>query len=97
MNNITMLRSILIEMLSDAAELGATAALSKLGLIRPYQSKSEAYKQYGESTIDRWIKEGLISVVKDGNHSSKCRINIQQIEAVAKASNRPSYGLIKER
>lgn len=95
--DVTMPTHILQTMLSEAAEMGANTALAKAGLITPYISKSQAYKMYGESVVDRWIKAGLINPKKDGNHSSKWRISRQEIEAVAKANNRPSYAMVKER
>lgn len=95
--DVTMPTHVLDALLADAAELGATAALSKSGAIKPYLSKSEAYRSYGETLVDRWIKEGLITARKDGGNSAKWRIDRQQIEAVAKASNRPSYKMVKER
>lgn len=84
-------------MLQDAAEMGANAALSQAGLIKPYLSKQEAYKIYGRGLVDRWIKEKLVTPRKDGGASAKWRIDRIEIEAVAKASNRPSYRSVEER
>jgi len=89
--------SILKAMLADATELGATAALWKVGVLRPYLSKADVYRMYGETTVDRWIDEGLVTPRKDGGHSAKWRIDRVEIESVAKASNRPSYSLVKQR
>jgi hypothetical protein len=95
--DITMPKHILMALLQDAAELGASAVLAKSGILKPYISKSDAYRMYGESAVDRWIAEGLVTPRKDGGHSAKWRIDRQEIEAVAKASNRPSYTAVKER
>lgn len=97
MSDITMPMHILTALLADAAELGANAVLAKHGVLKPYLSKSDAYRIYGETNVDRWIAERLITARKDGGHSAKWRIDRQEIEAVAKASNRPSYMLVKER
>lgn len=94
---ITLHKNILSAMLQDAAELGATSALSQHGLIKPNISKQEAYRKYGSSDVKRWISEGLIELVKDGSTSAKYRISRAQIDAVSKVSNRPSYQTVKER
>lgn len=77
-------------LLADAAEMGATKALSQSGAIKPYLSKSEAYKIYGRRNIDRWIKEKLLKKITDGI-STKVRLDRSQLEAVAKSSNRASW------
>lgn len=97
MSDITLSKINLQLLLQDAAELGAKAALTATGVLKPYISKSEAYRTYGESIVDRWIKEGLVTPRKDGQTSAKWRIERVEIEAVAKASNRPSYLSVTER
>jgi hypothetical protein len=89
--------AVLTSLLQDAAELGATAALSKYGLIKPYMTKTNARDSYGRGIVDRWIKEGLVTPRKDGNHSASWRIERAEIEAVAKANNRSSYLTVAER
>ena len=89
--------TVLASMLQDAAELGSMATLSKYGLIKPYMSKFQAQKIYGRCIVDRWIKEGLITPRKDGQSKDKWRIDRNEIEAVAKACNRPSYLTVVER
>ena len=89
--------TVLASMLQDAAELGAKRALANTGLIKPYISRADASRAYGKRNVDRWIKEGLITLVKDGQGSAKLRIDRIQIEAVAKANNRPSYLTVAER
>ncbi|TKC01221.1 helix-turn-helix domain-containing protein [Pedobacter cryotolerans] len=92
---LTMSQTMLQRLLQDAADLGAQRAMQSVGAIKPYLSKAEAYKMYGEYTVERWIKEGLITPRKDGTHSSKWRIDRIEIEAISKTSNRPSYLKIK--
>lgn len=77
--------------LIDAAEIGATKALIHVGQLKPYLKLKEAQELYGSGLVKRWINEGLITPVKDGNHSSTVRIDRVQIESVALASNRASY------
>ena len=73
------------------AELTTQAVLSKLGLLKPYLSLKEAYDTYGEGTVDRWIREGLIRKIKDGEGNSPVRINPIEIESVAQTSNRAEW------
>lgn len=86
-----------VNALIDAAELGAKKALEGAGLLKPYLSVREAKRVYGPTVVDRWIKEDLLKVLKDGNASAKCRISRIQIEAVAKSANRATYLTIEER
>jgi hypothetical protein len=97
MSEVTMPKFVLMGMLKDAAELGAQIALAKSGSIKPYISKREAYRIYGRGTVERWIKEELISPLKDGNDTSKIRIDRAQIESVSKAYNRHTYKMVSER
>lgn len=74
--------------LIDAAELGARKALEEVGIAKPYLKLREAQRLYGQSAVNRWIKDGLIKVVKDGNRNSSVRISRIQLETVAMVSNR---------
>jgi hypothetical protein len=94
---ITISSHTLRALLADAAELGATAALCKIGSLKPFLSKQEAYKLYGRANVDRWIMEGHVVANKDGDHSAKCRIDRVQIETIAKSSKRHTYLTVNER
>ena len=84
-------------LLQHAAEMGAKRALSEAGLIKPYLKKSEAYRMYGKTNVERWLQEGLVTPRKDGSDSAAWRIERNEIEAVAKASNRHTYLSVDER
>lgn len=83
--------------LIDAAELGAQKALVEMGQLKPYLKKREAYRMYGESVVNRWIMEGLITPIKDGTRNASVRIDRIQLETVSKACNRASYISTEER
>ena len=83
--------------LVDAAELGAIKALEEADLLRPYLKLRQAQRKYGIAIVNRWIREGLIRPVKDGNRTASVRIDRIQIEAVAKASNRSTFLTTEER
>lgn len=83
--------------LVEAAEVGAMKALIDADILKPDMSLREAQRKYGIAIVNRWIKEKLITVRKDGPRNSKTRIDRVTIEAVAKASNRATYITAKER
>ncbi len=89
----TDLRALLIE----AGEVSSSKILCKIGLIKPFLNKSEAYKQYGRSDIDRWIKERLLNPVRDGSGKVKWRFDRAELDAVSKASNRHTFLNTEER
>lgn len=79
----------------DMAEIGYKKALKEMGQLKPFLSKNEASKLFGRKTVERWIREGLIEAHKDGNNTSTIRLDRLELEALAKASNRATYGDIK--
>jgi hypothetical protein len=83
--------------LIDAAELGAIKALVQIGTLRPYLKLNEAKRTYGPAIVERWIREGLVTPIKDGNHTASIRIDRIQIESVAKTCNRATYLTTQER
>jgi hypothetical protein len=83
--------------LIDAAEVGAKKALLEAGILKPFLKLREAQRNYGESVVNRWIKEGLITPIKDGNRTASVRINRIEIETIAKTANRASYLTTEER
>lgn len=78
-------------MLADAAELGAQTALTKAGLIKPWISKAEAFRRFGERTVKRWLAEGQVQLRSPSPNAVKKHINLKEIEEVNKAYNTPIY------
>ena len=72
-------------------ETTTQAVLAKLGIVKPYISLNEAYKTYGEGTVDRWVRQGLIHKIKDGEGNSPVRISRIEIESAAQTSNRAEW------
>lgn len=83
--------------LIDAANIGAMKAMIELGAIKPFLKQREAFRLYGESVVKRWIKEGLIHPIKDGDRTASVRIDRVQIASVAMTANRASYLTTEER
>lgn len=83
--------------LLDAAEMGAQKALEAAGVIKPYIKLREAQRKYGVSIVNRWIREGIITPIKDGGRNASVRIDRMQIESIAKTCNRACYLTTEER
>ncbi len=81
----------LSKIIADASELGAKRALISTGALKAFLSASQAYKIYGRSNVDRWIKEGLISPQKDGDKNTAVRLDRMLLESIAASSNRISF------
>ena len=75
----------LSKLIEDAAEMGANLALSKMGIVKPYLKKSEAYRLKGRVQVEQWIEAGIVNATKDGNYSACYRINRLELEAIDKA------------
>lgn len=96
-NTVSMELLELKNLLADAVAIGGRRIQIETKQISRYISKNEAYESYGRRIVDRWLKEGLIKVSKDGDSSHKFRINRIEIESIAAASNRVSFFQHKER
>lgn len=93
---VTMTDLNLVIMLRQAAEVGARRALIGAGLESPTLSYRQAAKQYGTDTLRRWIKEGVVTPVQDGMHSTK-RYSVIELMSAALQSNRKTYLSVVER
>ncbi|SMG31706.1 hypothetical protein [Sphingobacterium psychroaquaticum] len=76
-------------MLTKAAELGATKALTETGAVKPYLNKSEAYRMYGRGVVDGWIKDGLLT--PRGDTYKSWRIDRVEIQALAASRTVAEY------
>lgn len=85
------------QLLKDAAELGSLKTLIAVGNIPEMISQREAYKLYGEGTVKRWVKEGLVKRHKDGDATSKVRYSRIELDTLNRANNRRTYLSTKER
>jgi len=80
----------IILLLSNAVDDGTKNVLSNSGINQNKLSKSEAYRIYGRSNVDRWLRENLILI-------SDKHFNRSKLEAVAASSNRATYLPVAER
>jgi|GEM_PF-234035 hypothetical protein len=87
----------LASVLIHAVEKGTALALAESGALPAYLSKTEAYRLYGRTTVDRWIAERLIHVENPDGRNTKKLISRTALEAVAGKSNRRTYLPVGER
>jgi hypothetical protein len=96
MGMITTTQEHLQQLLNHAAEAGATQALIRIGKMPATIKQTDAFKLYGRTDITRWVKEGLVKQIQDGD-SACVRYDVMELEAVAKSSNRHTYLSVNER
>ena len=80
----------LIATLKTTANAGAEKALAACGSLPAGISKATAYRQYGRTNIDRWLKENLIAFTN--KHFDR-----KKLAQVSAASNRVTYLPVAER
>lgn len=81
---------------SSSVALGIKQFLQDYKDLPRYMSKNQAYTRYGRRVIDRWIKEGLVTEIKDGDRQHKIRLDSLELEKLAAFSNRTSFFRYKE-
>lgn len=86
-----MERSELIFLLTRTAAAGAKQALARCDKQPDAITKSQAYRLYGRSDIDRWLSEGLIAP------NTKNRLDQVALAQIAARSNRITYLPVAER
>ena len=65
---------------TNSATIAVKKALFDLGISKEEISKAEAYRRFGRRTIDRWIREGHITLLP---RNTKKMINIIELESFA--------------
>ena len=69
----------------EAAELGTITAMVASGRLKPYLKKSEAFKIYGRANVENWLRNGLLTPRKDGDHSAAWRLDRIELETVSRS------------
>ena len=85
-----MERTQLIQVLTRTVAAGAKKALALCDHQPDAITKSQAYRLYGRSDIDRWLSEGLL-------HLTKKHFDRAELQRVAACSNRITYLPVAER
>jgi hypothetical protein len=86
-----MERSELTFLLTRTAAAGATKALALCDHQPDAITKSQAYRLYGRSDVDRWLSEKLLIP------NTKNRLNKAALARIAAKSNRTTYLPVAER
>lgn len=84
-------------LVKQAAHNGAETALAENISLSNTITKSEAYRCYGRTNVDRWFQEGLLKPVVTADKKSQKSIDRQKLEAIASASNRITYLTVADR
>ncbi|WP_066754121.1 hypothetical protein [Sphingobacterium populi] len=82
-------------LLKHAAQEGADNAIKKEQPIPDKLTKATAYRLYGRSNVDRWLREGLISTHTD--ESAQTFLDRSELETVSVSSNRITYLPVTDR
>lgn len=77
-------------LLKNAAEQGTAKAIKEERPVPDRLTKADAYRLYGRSNVDRWLREGLISIWQPTD-TSQIFLDRSELEAVAASSNRITY------
>lgn len=80
-----------LKQMQASYEAGFKRCAEELGILKPFLSLSQCYKRWGRKTVNRWADEVLITIIKDGTTTSRCRVKREEIELVATMSNRASW------
>lgn len=72
-------------------ELTVHQTLVQRGDTSPFISKAKAYKIYGRSIVDNWIKWGLLPEIKDGDGNCNIRIEVARLIALSKRMSRAEF------
>jgi hypothetical protein len=75
----------------DAIEIGIMKGQMMKGNDTPYISQREGFRLYGKAAYMRWVSEGLVKEIKDGEDNCKIRVDRLQIATIACGSNRGNY------
>jgi len=92
-----LLKHEIVNLLTDAFELGYKNCLMDNGLLKLILSRSMAQKIYGRENLKRWEAEGLITPNKDGTTSANLRYDRKRLEILRLSDNRCTYLTTKER
>ncbi len=85
----------LATLLKNAAEQGTANAIKEERPVPDQLTKADAYRLYGRSNVDRWLREGLIAT--QPTDTSQIFLDRSELEAVAASSNRITYLPVVER
>lgn len=86
-----------VKIFKSATLRGSKSMLSHNKLTSTIITKATAYRIYGRSNIDRWIKEGLLKPTFKSETKSGTYLFQKDVDRVASSSNRISYLMVDDR
>lgn len=87
----------LTKLLIHAVELGTSKAIEGEKSIPTLITKMKAYRLYGRSIVNRWLQEGLITLVSNRDSNTPKYFSRIELERVSAQSNRTTYLSVEER
>lgn len=92
-----MMLKEMVLLVKQSAWNGAETALAENTSLSDKITKSEAYRRYGRTNVDRWFQEGLLKPAVTADKKSQKSIDRKKLEAIAASSNRITYLPVAER
>ncbi|WP_316819112.1 hypothetical protein [Pedobacter nyackensis] len=84
-------------LIKDAVSEGADKVMADSAALPETLTKAQAFRQFGQINVQRWLQEGLIHAVRMDGMGSKKRFDRFKLEAVARVSNRTTDLPVAER
>ncbi len=79
---------VLERIIKEAVGIGEKKKAIELGNEPKFLSQNKAYKIYGESNVDTWIRKGIVKKYKDScKPNSRVRISCLELETAAYQCN----------
>ena len=79
------------EIITVLSSVSVIKLLIELGKIKPYLSRNEANKKYGRAFMDLLFMSGKLKIIKDGENTSKYRLDRVQLEALAATNHMTAW------
>ncbi|WP_143072833.1 hypothetical protein [Parapedobacter indicus] len=77
------------DVLKDVAKVGAVQVLTEIGQLKPFITKAEAYRLYGRTKVDMWIRNRLVT--PRGGFGEKWRLERSELEAISASASLAAY------
>ncbi len=84
----SIIESKMIEIFNGLINEKMISKLDRMEKLKPFISQRQAYSEFGEANVKRWINKGLIQRHKDNDRNGKVRLEYAVLLDLARRSNR---------